>query len=127
MNHRNGKKGGRFTLKTVHRKRGKTSARKAQRVARSKPNSSESLAVSVPSEPSVPLPENQSETFYVHKDLSNSLEDFRLLDVYQEALRDLMCFYNRVTELDGHGWTAADVKRLEEIRQLLAPYVRTAI
>jgi hypothetical protein len=46
---------------------------------------------------------------------------------YRDALRDLLAFYDRVS---GHqsaearksegGWTAADVKRLEEIRKLVS-------
>jgi len=56
----------------------------------------------------------------VHHDLTNSIEDFRLLDVYEAALRDLMAFYDRVTGASpgGNGWTAADVLRLEQIRMV---------
>jgi hypothetical protein len=37
----------------------------------------------------------------------------------RDALRDLLGLYDRVTTSSGgYGWTAADVKRLEEIRKL---------
>lgn len=37
------------------------------------------------------------------------------------ALKDLLGFYDRVTGKipDGHAWSAADVKRLAEIRKLI--------
>lgn len=56
----------------------------------------------------------------VHHDLTNSVQDFRLLDDYEAALRDLLHFYDRVRGAAGHGegWTAADVLRLEQIRAL---------
>ena len=37
----------------------------------------------------------------------------------RQSLRDLLALYDRVAESSGgHGWTAADVKRLDEIRKL---------
>ena len=42
--------------------------------------------------------------------------DQRRLEI---ALRDLLALYDRVTDSSGgHGWSTADVKRLEEIRKL---------
>jgi hypothetical protein len=35
----------------------------------------------------------------------------------RDALRDLLAYWNHK---DDHGWTAADVKRLEEIRNLVS-------
>lgn len=41
---------------------------------------------------------------------------------YEDALRDLLHFYDKVRGFAGHGegWTAADVLRLEQIRNLAA-------
>jgi hypothetical protein len=56
-----------------------------------------------------------------HGDLTNAVQDWRLLDDYEAALRDLLAFYDRVRGFSGHGegWTAADVQRLEQIRKLV--------
>jgi hypothetical protein len=48
--------------------------------------------------------------------------DWRLLDDYEFALRDLLTFYDRATgqSPDHSGYTSADVLRIEEIRKLVA-------
>jgi hypothetical protein len=44
----------------------------------------------------------------------------RFISELSEALRDLLSFYDRITgnTRGGDAWTAAEVKRLEEIRKL---------
>ena len=61
----------------------------------------------------------------VHRDLTNSIEDWRLLDDYEAALRDLLHFYDRARGAVGHGegWTAADILRLGQIRAMVYPDV----
>ncbi len=110
-------------------------ARKAKGVARS---NSTRLQPSVPLSAS-PLTEyeqfgpNYGRYFAELSAMPGAIETIRGLTIerqtYLTALGDLMCFYNRVTEpgYGGHGWTAADVVRLQEIRQLLMPPVRVVI
>lgn len=92
-------------------KGGRKSARKAQRLARSKTNGNPSV-----------LPSAAGEFVVVHRDLTNRIVDWRLLDDYEFALRDLLAFYDHATgqSVDHSGYSSADVLRIEEIRKLAA-------
>jgi hypothetical protein len=117
---RNEEKGRRFTV-GVHRK-GKT--RKGQRVARSKPDTRlRPFTVNpVHGEPPVPpFAENaQGKPFVEAKKDSGVMNALRLFAL-ERALKDALHFYDRAAgNVRGdHGYTAADVLRLEEIRKLV--------
>jgi hypothetical protein len=56
----------------------------------------------------------------VHRDLLNTIEEWRIVDDYEDALRDMIYFYDKVRGVAGHGegWTVAEVLRMEQIRKL---------
>jgi hypothetical protein len=87
--------------------KGGRSARKAHWVARSKPETHP---------PVLPLSADPDRLPYYEAIQALILEKVKL--VY--ALRDVLHVYDRVTGnvFDDHGWTAADVRRLDEIRKL---------
>jgi len=99
--------------KTRQAKGGRTSARKAPRAARTKPDTLSS-ALQLPAFHAIDLPQQMI--------VALSLERATL----QAALRDSLHFYDRVAGLavdgaSGSGWTAADVQRMNEIRALACP------
>jgi hypothetical protein len=89
------------------------SARKAQRAVRSKPNVL----------PASSVPPRAAE-WKVIEELTLNRQDLLF------ALRDAIFFYNRAagTVRNDQGWTAADISRLKEIRDMAFPvYVRAVI
>ncbi|MGA7791820.1 MAG: hypothetical protein WCA19_02200 [Candidatus Acidiferrales bacterium] len=87
-------------MKRSEEKGGRASVRKAQRAARTKPDPTASAP------PSVAIIE------------ALTLERQKMLG----GLRDALYFYDRVAgnARADHGWTAADVKRLAEIRAVVS-------
>ena len=87
--------------------KGGRSARKAHRVARSKPETHP---------PVLPLAADPDRLPYYEAIQAVILEKQRLVF----ALRDALYIYDRATGniFDDHGWSAADIRRLDEIRKL---------
>lgn len=94
-------------MKRSGAKGGRKSARKAQRLARSKTNGYPSVL------PSAARVQNE----WPYEKFSDRYSPFKTVN----ALRDLLAFYDRATgqSVDHSGYTSADVLRIEEIRKLV--------
>lgn len=100
-------------------KGGRKSARKAHRVARSKPDTHTSVL------PSVAKIQRKESAAYILVRIDGLLTTYTIhgVQALHAAVRDALRFYDRVAGniLTDHGWTAGDVRRLDEIRKMVQP------